>query len=104
VRLDDKPGTGELAVAVLDEYQGLGIARMLVVAVLGDCVDEDLCQLEMQVLGENRAAAALLQGLGAKVAGTHGSIDTYCLDARAALAALIAQDQPPGLAAVLAAV
>lgn len=102
VRLDDKPGTGELAVAVLDEYQGLGIARMLVVAVLGDCVDEDLCTLEMQVLGENRAAAALLTGLGAEMQGRHGSIDIYCLDVRAALAVLRAREQSPGLAAVLA--
>jgi hypothetical protein len=46
----------------------------------------------------------LLLGLGAEVAGTHGSVNTYCLDARAALAALRAHEQPPGLAAVLAAI
>ena len=102
IRLDDKPGTGELAVAVLDDYQGLGIARMLVAAVLADCAEENLCRLEMQVLGENRAAATLLLDLGAEVVGMQGSVDNFVLDARAALARLRAEPQPPGLATVLA--
>lgn len=102
VRLDDRPGTGELAVAVLDDYQGQGVGRMLIAAVLGDCVEEDLQRLEMQVLGENRPAVELLLGLGAEVAQIDGSVTTFCLDAAATLARLRAAPQGPGLAAVLA--
>lgn len=102
VRLDDRPGTGELAVAVLDDYQGLGLGRMLIATVLGDCVAEDLHRLEMQVLGENRAAVELLLGLGAEVAQSEGSVTTFALDAGATLARLRATPQGPGLSAVLA--
>jgi GNAT superfamily N-acetyltransferase len=102
VRLENRPGTAELAIAVLDDYQGLGIARMLIAAVLGDCVDEDMRHLEMQVLGENRAAVSLLLGLGANVAQTDGSVTTFILDTGAALSRLRAAPQGPGLSAVLA--
>jgi GNAT superfamily N-acetyltransferase len=102
IRLDDKPRTAELAVAVLDDYQGLGIARMLIAAILGDCVGEDVRHLEMQVLGENRAATTLLLGLGAEVTQSNGSVSTYCLTVEAALARLRAQPQSAGMAAVLA--
>jgi GNAT superfamily N-acetyltransferase len=102
VRFDDRPGLGELAIAVLDEYQGLGAARMLIAVVLGDCVKEDLCKLEMQVLGENRPAVELLLGLGADVAQTDGSVTTFTLDTAATLSRLRAAPQGPGLSAVLA--
>lgn len=103
VRIEDKPGTGELAVAVLDEYQGLGIARMLIATVLADCAQEDLARLEMQVLGENRAAIGLLLVLGAEVAQSEGSVTTFCLGVAPALARLRSEPTGPGLAAVLAA-
>jgi GNAT superfamily N-acetyltransferase len=103
VRLEDRPGTGELAIAVLDDYQGLGVARMLIATVLADCAEEHLCHLEMQVLGENRAAAQLLLGLGAEVTENNGSVTTFCLNTATALARLRAEPQGPGLKAVLAA-
>ena len=102
VRIDDRLGTGELAIAVLDDYQGLGLGRMLIATVLGDCAQEDLHRLEMQVLGENRAAVELLLGLGAEVAQTDGSVTTIALDARAVLSRLRAVPQEPGLSAVSA--
>lgn len=104
IRLDDRPATGELAIAVLDDYQGLGVARMLIAAVLGDCRDEGLTGLEMQVLGENRAATRLLLSLGAAQSAMNGSVSTYALDVAATLARMHDTPQPPGLAAVLAAI
>jgi len=102
IRSDTDPAMGELAVAVLDEYQGLGVARMLIAAVLGDCQAEDLCRLEMQVLGENRAAIKLLLALGAQQTASHGSVVAYGLDVAATLTRLRDATQPPGLATVMA--
>lgn len=101
IRNDDRPHFGELAVAVLDEYQGLGVARMLIAAVLLDCLDEGLSSLEMAVLGENRPATMLALALGAKVSAMNGSVSTYSLDVAATLDHLRAAPQPPGLAEVL---
>lgn len=102
IRLADRPDVGELAIAVLDEYQGLGVARMLIAAVLADCRDEGLAELEMQVLGENRPAIQLLLTLGAMSSASSGSVTTYTLGVAETLAGLRAVPQPPGLAAVLA--
>lgn len=102
IRLADRTGYGELAVAVLDEYQGQGVARMLIAAVLADCLDEGLDTLEMQVLGENRPMLDLLVNLGATTTAMNGSVNSYALDVAATLARLRAATQPAGLAAVLA--
>lgn len=102
IRLDTDPHRGELSIAVLDDYQGLGVARMLITAVLADCADEAMDRLEMQVLGENRAAINLLLGLGAQVEAVHGSVSTFVLTPTAALAQLRANTQSPGLTAILA--
>lgn len=102
IRSESDPAKGELAIAVLDEYQGLGVARMLIAAVLADCVAEELWRLEMQVLGENRVATKLLLALGADRTASHGSVVAFSLDAIATLSRLRATQQPPGLAVVLA--
>lgn len=102
IRSAERPDSGELAIAVLDDYQGLGIARMLIAAVLADCVDEGICRLDMQVLGENRAAARLLLSLGAAQTESHGSVVTFTLNAEETLERLRGAEHPPGLATVLA--
>ena len=95
--------TGELAIAVLDDYHGCGLARMLIAAVLIDCADEGLLTLEMQLLGENRAAASLMQMLGAKRKPALDFVNHYTLDVRDALRILRSADQPPGVADVFSA-
>ena len=80
VRSEGDPSNGELAIAVLDEYQGCGVARMLMTALLVDCAAEKLLTLEMQVLGENRAAANLFLELGAKRKAALDTVNHYILD------------------------
>jgi len=101
IRLEDDDARGELAIAVLDEYQGVGLARTLIAAVLLDCLDEDLVELEMHVLGENRAANALVTSLGAKRKPALDSVAHFVLDVRDALAMMRDKPQPQGVMDVL---
>jgi ribosomal protein S18 acetylase RimI-like enzyme len=92
---------GELAIAVLDDYHGLGLARMLMAAVMSDCLDEGLRYLTMQVLPENRPAIALLTALGAEKQSRLEPVEHYRLDVAATLLRLKSKQQPEGLADVL---
>ncbi|MBL0925846.1 MAG: GNAT family N-acetyltransferase [Sphingomonadaceae bacterium] len=103
IRDAEQSASGELAIAVLDNFQGLGIARMLIAAVLCDCRAEGICELEMQVLPENRAAAGLVQALGGERKVAIDSVDHYLLDVQATLARLANGKAPPGVATVLSA-
>lgn len=93
IRSETDPKTGELAIAVLDDYQRLGLARKLIAALLADCAHEDLLHLEIQVLGENHAATRLVLSLGAKRKAALDSVQHYALDVRTALATLQRADQ-----------
>ena len=103
IRSEELPWHGELAIAVLDEFHGLGLARMLIAAVLLDCLEEDLPVLEMQMLAENRAAQNLVSHLGAKRTAALDSVSHYWLDVREALNILSGNEESAGLKAVFAA-
>ncbi|MFN3620265.1 N-acetyltransferase family protein [Sphingorhabdus sp.] len=103
IRSEELRWHGELAIAVLDEYHGLGLARMLIAAVLMDCIEEDLPVLDMQMLAENRAAQNLVTYLGAKRAAALDSVSHYWLDVREALRILNSDQDSAGLKAIFAA-
>ncbi len=103
IRSEDDPRVGELAVAVLDDYQGLGLARTLIAALLIDCADQSMACLEMQVLADNRPATALLIELGAKRQAALDTVAHYSLDVHATLSRLRTTSQPQGVVDVLAA-
>lgn len=103
IRTPDVPSHGELAIAVLDDYHGLGLARMLIAAVLLDCIDEGLRALDMQMLSENRAAHNLVTHLGATRTPALDSVSHYVLDVREALQILRCDHASEGLMAVFAA-
>jgi GNAT superfamily N-acetyltransferase len=103
IRSEDDGAKGELAIAVLDDYHGLGVARMLIAAVLCDCLNEGLTRLEMQVLAENRPAANLAQALGGTRGSAIDSVSHYHLDVRTALESLQGKGVPGGVADVLSA-
>jgi GNAT superfamily N-acetyltransferase len=103
IRSEELPWHGELAIAVLDEYHGLGLARMLIAAVLMDCIAEDLPVLDMQMLADNRAAQNLVSCLGAKRTAALDNVSHYWLDVREALRILRTDDDSIGLKAVFSA-
>lgn len=56
--------TAEFAIAILDAYHGLGLARMLSAVIFTHCLVEGISALEVQVLAENRPALSLVDALG----------------------------------------
>jgi len=94
---------GEYSVAVLDDFQGLGLARMMTAALLIQCRAEGLCTLEVHMLTENAAAKRLVKALGASWTGESAGVADYRLDVAAALAALRADTDARGVQDVFAA-
>ena len=101
IRSEDDPSLGELSIAVLDDYQGLGLAKMLIAALLADCAEEDLLNLEMQVMAENRPTATLVKHLGAQRIARLDSVEHYGLNVADALLGLRGSSQLAGVHDVL---
>lgn len=93
----------ELAIAVLDDYQGYGLARMLIAAVLSHCSQAGIKSLEIHVLPENKPARTLMLSLGAQRTPALDSVYHYRMDVKDALRLLEQPMQPEGIADVLAA-
>ena len=102
IRNEDNPQLGELAIALLDEYHGCGLARMLIAAVLIICRNEGMILLDMQVLGENHAAASLFSELGAKRKPALDSVVHYRLNVAETLSHLDQIKRPVGIGQVIA--
>ncbi len=98
----DAPEMAEFSVAVIDAYHGRGLARLLTAVLLLDCAREGLSQFTVHILPENRPALALARSLGAEGAGYEGGVTILHIDIAAALDALRAEADVPGLAAVFA--
>ena len=96
----DDPGTAEFSVAVVDEYHGRGLARLLCAVLLLDCQREGLEHLSVNILPENRPALTLARSLGAEGTGYEDGITQLEIDIGEALASLRAESDVPGLAAV----
>lgn len=92
---------GEFSVAVLDEFQGRGLARMMTAALLVDCRAEGLSVLDVHILSENAAAKRLVKSLNAEWTGESAGVAEYRLDVAAALAALRGDGDAPGVQDVL---
>lgn len=99
----EDPSSGEFAIAVLDDYHGKGVSRVLIAALFSDCVAKGLRTMDIAVMRENRKAARLVAALGAQVTRSEGTVAHYRLDLKSALDALQAMEKPIGLGDVFAA-
>jgi GNAT superfamily N-acetyltransferase len=88
VRLKNDETRAELAVGLLDDYHGLGLARAIIAAVIIDCAREAIVTLETHVLPGNRAAMQLVMALGGARVGAVESIDHYDIDVAATITLL----------------
>ncbi|MDP3674786.1 MAG: N-acetyltransferase [Novosphingobium sp.] len=89
--------SAEFSVGIVDEYHGLGLARMLIAVLLVNCRQENIASLDVQILSENKAAGNLVRYLGAKRCKAEFSVTEYTLDIATALAKLRCEDAVPGL-------
>ena len=103
VREDDVSRSAEFSVAIVDDYQGLGLARMLIAVLLANCKIENISTLDVQVLSENRVARRLIKSLGGERQKSEFSITDYTLDRATALARLRTDQSASGLRTVFAA-
>ena len=92
---------GEFSVAVLDAFQGQGLARMMTAALLVHCRAEELAVLDVHILSENAAARRLVKSLGAAWTGETAGVAEYRLDVGAAIETLRADSDAPGVRDVL---
>jgi GNAT superfamily N-acetyltransferase len=98
----DNAAVAEFSVAVVDEYHGRGLARLLCAVLLLDCQREGLEHLSVNILPENRPALTLARSLGAEGTGQGGGVSQMDIAIADALAALRAEHDVPGLAEVFA--
>jgi RimJ/RimL family protein N-acetyltransferase len=91
-----EPG-GEYSIAVLDEFHGKGLARMMTAALLIQCLAEDLLRLDITMLSHNEPARRLVKSLGATWKTESAGIVEYELDVSNGIAALRADLDAPGV-------
>lgn len=99
-REEDDPLSAEFSVAVIDEYHGRGLARLLTAVILLDCRSEGLQTIEAQVLSENEIAQAIARSMGGTVQGMERGVTHFSIDIDNALDTLRGETDVPGLAAV----
>lgn len=103
IRNTEDPVTGEFAIAVLDDYHGKGVSRVLIAALFANCVEKGLRKLDIAVMRENKKAARLIAALGAEMTQSEGPVAYYRLDLESALGALRGMEKPSGLNDIFAA-
>ena len=92
----------EFSVAVIDEYHGMGVGRLLAATLLLDAAAGQLDSLRAHVLAENEAARGFIRRLGGRHVAQDGPETEYLLDIPAALARLREERDPPGLTDIFA--
>lgn len=99
-RDDEDPETAEFSVAVIDDYHGRGLARLLCAVLLLDCQREGLEHLAVNILPENRPALTLARSLGAQHTALEAGVAVFEINIADALVSLRAEADVPGLAAI----
>lgn len=96
-RDDDDPEKVEFSVAVLDEYHGRGLARLLSTVLLLDCVQEGLENLTVHILPENKPAILLAKSLGASHVRMESGVTILDIEVEGALRSLRAIQEVSGI-------
>src|SRR5262249_38991107 len=72
VRLADEPVAAEVALTVIDDYQGQGLGRLLLARLLCAAEERGVRELRSTVLADNRPMLALARSLGSAETGSDG--------------------------------
>lgn len=96
-RADTDPAMAEFSVAVIDEYQGRGVARLLSTVLLLDCKEEGFEKLTVHILHENKPAILLAKSLGADQVRMESGVTVCDIEIERALASLREIEDVPGI-------
>ena len=99
----DDRGLAEFSVAILDDWHGMGLGKLLTATLLLEARAEGIARFSMDTLSENSSAIAFARLLGGERTEYYGSVLSYSLDVTGALERLEAAADPPGIAQVFAA-
>jgi GNAT superfamily N-acetyltransferase len=94
---------GEFAIAVLDQYHGHGVARILMATIFIDCYCEGFRLLRIDILQSNKKASGLVRSVGATPYALEGPVAQYNLIIEDAISALRTMDGPRAIQDVVAA-
>ncbi len=97
MRPDADAQIAEFSIAVIDDYHGLGLGRLLSATLLLDAAGDGMDLLTAHVLAENRAAIDFVRKLGGHVVGQDGPTIEYRFEVADALERLRRETDPPGL-------
>lgn len=97
IRSENQPRAGEFSIAVLDDYHGLGLARMLTTVLLIHCEVEAMCELEVQTLAENMPAIRFILSIGAERQESEAGVIGYRLPVRSAIQRISATSSLKGV-------
>ncbi len=92
----------EFSVAVVDDYHGLGLGKLLTATILLDACDS-ITEFAVSILADNTRALDFARSLGGRAVGHDRGVLEYVLDVKGALVRLRDECDPPGMAAVFAA-
>jgi len=72
VRMAEDPAAAEVAVTVIDDYQGQGLGKLLLARLLSAAAERGIRELRSAVLAENTPMLALARSFGAAESDTDG--------------------------------
>ncbi len=99
----DDDDTAEFSVAVVDDYHGLGLGKLLTATILLDAREEGIADFEVNILSDNTRARDFTQSLGGRAVSHDQGVLEYVLEVEVALQRLREECDPPGMAEVFAA-
>lgn len=103
IRSTEQDRTGEFSVAILDDYHGIGIGRMLTAVLLINCCAEEMQVLDIQTLSENQAAIGFIRSIGGELRQWDSGVQDYVLEVKPAIAKLRATSDLQGIRDIFAA-
>jgi GNAT superfamily N-acetyltransferase len=68
VRLAEEPEAAEVAVTIIDEYQGRGVGKLLLRALAAVAEEHGIRAFQAEIMADNHGARALVTGMGARIA------------------------------------
>lgn len=97
---NDHDGCAEFSAAVLDEFHGLGLGKLLTATILLEASEHGVQELVANVLSENSGARDFARSLGGEIVQLRDGVIEFHLSVEQAIERLRQQCEPPGLAQI----